>query len=299
MDLTSGDPEVVLDGWGFLEGILERDGVVHFVDADRGGAWALADGGEPEAVVRHRKGIGGLGFHADGGFVVTGRNVAWKPDARKVEEDTTRVVVAQGDDGRLGFNDLVVDAVGRLYVGSLGELPVGGGASPDVRPGNLYLVDLDGAVRVVADGIALTNGLAFSPDGSQLFHVDSGRAEVRRYDVRPDGGLGAPKVVFRSDDGILDGAATRGDGTIWIAQAYAGTIQVIDLDGGAVGRVEVGRSTPTSLCFGGPDGTDVFVATGTHPNDTSEAGAILRLRSPVPGVAMGVAGFAHEAASHP
>lgn len=283
MDLVTGEPEICLDGLGFLEGAIAHAGSVYFVDASDGGAWCLASDGTVSGVVRHRKGIGGLALHDDGGFVVSGRNVAWKPDAR-AGEDATHVLVAQGTDGRVGFNDLVVDPVGRIYVGSLGELPRGGGVDPDAAPGNLYLVDLDGTVSVVADGIALTNGLTLSPAGELLFHVDSGRSEVRRYDVRSDGSLGAPTVVFRSDDGVLDGAATRADGTIWIAQAYAGRIQVIDLDGRAVGRVGVGRSTPTSLCFGGDDGCDVYVATGHRPGDPDERGAIVRLRSATPGL---------------
>jgi gluconolactonase len=282
MNLVAGDPHVRLDGLGFLEGVVEHAGDVYFVDASGGGAWCISPGGGLAAVVEHRRGIGGLGVHQTAGFVVTGRNVAWKGDARRGETGT-RILIEQNDDGRRGFNDLVVDGRGRIYVGSLGELPQHGLARPDVLPGHLYLIDVDGSVSTVADGLALTNGLAFAPDGSMLFHVDSGRAEVRRYDVRRDGSLSEPRVVFKSVDGVLDGAATRADGTIWIAQAYAGSLQVIDLDGHPVGRVPVGRSTPTSLAFGGSDGCDLYVATGHRP-DRHEPGAILQLRSTHPGI---------------
>jgi len=297
MKLVTGEPEICLDGRGFLEGAAAHEGWLYFVDASDGGAFCLGAHGIVGEVVRHRKGMGGLALHEDGGVVVTGRNVAWKPDARD-GSDATHVLVERSDDGRLGFNDLVVDQVGRIYVGSLGELPQGGHVNPNAAPGHLYLIDLDGTVSVVADGIALTNGLAFSPAGDLLFHVDSGKSEVRRHEVRPDGTLSAPKVVFRSDrsdDGVLDGAATRADGTIWIAEAYVGTIQVIDLDGHAVGRVDVGRSTPTSLCFGGDDACDLYVATGHRPGDSNERGTIMRLRSVIPGIPAAKAAVRHRA----
>src|SRR5882757_6455491 len=49
-----------------------------------------------EVVVAHRKGVGGLVAHRDGGLVVTGRNVA-----QKAVDRTTMVVIQTAAPGRL------------------------------------------------------------------------------------------------------------------------------------------------------------------------------------------------------
>ena len=88
-------------------------------------------------------------------------------------------------DVAIGFNDLTTDAAGRVWVGSLAFRPVGSG---DVmRPGHLHVIERDGTVRTVADGVTLTNGLGFSPDGRTLYHSDSRIHTVRAYAVGDDG----------------------------------------------------------------------------------------------------------------
>lgn len=58
----------------------------------------------------------------------------------------------------VGFNDLTTDAVGRIYVGSL-AFRVLAGDTPKL--GHLHMVDLDGSVRTLANGVMLTNSLGF------------------------------------------------------------------------------------------------------------------------------------------
>jgi gluconolactonase len=41
------------------------------------------------------------------------------------------------------------------------------------------MIDLDGGVRTVSQGVLLTNGLGFSPDGRRLFHSDARAGHVR------------------------------------------------------------------------------------------------------------------------
>ena len=65
--------------------------------------------------------------------------------------------------GATGFNDLTTDKAGRVYVGSL-AFRVFGGEAP--KPGHLHVIDLDGTMRTLSDGVMLTNGLGFSPMAS-------------------------------------------------------------------------------------------------------------------------------------
>src|SRR5690606_3625471 len=128
--------------------------------------------GSVDTVIPHRRGMGGVVPHADGGFVVSGRNIAWK----RPSGDST---VLFDDETSDGFNDLTTDADGRVYVGSLRFDPLAGGATGNGgEPGDLYCIDLDGGVRKVGADVKLTNGLGVSPDGTKLYHSDSNACVV-------------------------------------------------------------------------------------------------------------------------
>ena len=84
--------------------------------------------------------------------------------------DYTTIVSEHGGE-TLNFNDIVADAAGRVYAGTLYWDDNG-----MQRPGKLYLIDGGGAVRVVEERIELSNGLAFSPDNRTLYYADTPRA---------------------------------------------------------------------------------------------------------------------------
>jgi sugar lactone lactonase YvrE len=118
-----------------------------FSDMTQGGVYRLGiSRARREVVVAHRKGVGGLVAHRDGGLVVTGRNVA-----QKAVDGTTTVVMQTAAD-ELFFNDLTADRRGRLFVGSVG-MNTASAVKDDVNLpcGRLCRVDLDGSVTVLAD----------------------------------------------------------------------------------------------------------------------------------------------------
>ncbi len=115
------------------------------------------------------------------------------------------------DHGNVGYNDLTTDAKGRIYVGSLGASPVfADGRTP--QAGNLYLIDLDGSVRIVGRDVQLTNGLGFSPDGRTLYHSDSRAAACSAIRVARDGSLGEKRLFVRAEKGVPDGLVVSIDG---------------------------------------------------------------------------------------
>src|SRR5581483_7554310 len=92
--------ETLLTGYGLIEApVWDGTGLV-FSDVSNGGLHLLGPDGEVTTVVAHRRGIGGAAPHADGGYVISGRNVAWKSG------DATSVLFA-GDPANppKGFND--------------------------------------------------------------------------------------------------------------------------------------------------------------------------------------------------
>jgi gluconolactonase len=270
--------EPLATGYELVEAPLWRPGEgLYFSDVLGGGVHRLGLDGQVQTVLPHRRGIGGMAWHQAGGLVVGGRNIAFKSlDGRRsavLLDETTAP-------GSQGFNDLATDAAGRLYVGAL-AFRVFGGEAP--RPGRLHLVDLDGRARGVADGILLTNGLGFSPDGRRLYHSDARADVVRVYDVGEDGGL-SPWRPLAELRGTPDGLAVAADGSVWVALAAAGSVVVLEPDGRERRRLAVPLPMVTSLCFGGDDLRDLYVVTGARHGPRERCGTVYRTRADVPGM---------------
>ena len=248
-------------GYGLIEGPVWDDerGLI-FSDVVFGGVFALNTAGRVSQVVEHRKGIGGMALHEAGGLVVSGRNIAFK----SFQGGDTIVLLDRNEaEGNLGYNDITTDAKGRIYAGSLGRSTVfQDGRTP--QAGSLYLIDLDGSARVVANDIQLTNGLGFSPDGKVLYHSDSERKSVYCYNVAEDGSLGEKKHFVTTEKGSPDGLVVSEDGRVWVAQAGRNAgVGVYDKQGVLTELIE----TPgmcTSVCFGGSERKTLYMVSGSE-----------------------------------
>jgi len=259
-----------------------------FSDMTQGGVYALRPGAaEPTVVVPHRKGIGGLVAHADGGLVLAGRNVAHKRPGDPAA--ATAVLLETADDEQF-FNDLTADGRGRLYVGSVGKDPApdSGATRPD---GRLYRLDLDGAITVLADDVLVSNGLGTDPADELLYHVDSNRRLVWADRVGADGPAGgAPgsnREVFVDTSeyaGVPDGLTVAADGSVWVAMAGGGVVVAWDAKGARVAEVPVPQALVTSVTFGGADLGTLFVLTGHDHDHPDPAGGCLYSAAAVPGL---------------
>lgn len=276
--------EILASGYGLIEGPVWVPGAgLMFSDVHAGGVYGLAEDGAVTTVFPYRRGIGGMALHADNGLVVGGRNIAFKSFTGT---DTVVLLDHDTDNGNLGYNDLTTDAAGRVYAGSLGSPVFEEG---EQIAGDLYLIDLDGSARVVAEDVLLTNGLGFSPDAKTLYHSDSRRQTVYRYAVGPNGDLG-PKQPFASlENGAPDGLAVSVDGAVWVAVAGDGCVAVFEPDGTLRERIAVPMPMCTSVCFGGDDLMDLYVVTGSDGADGDREGAVYRLPVPTPGLSVSLA----------
>lgn len=279
------DVRALASGFGLLEGpVWDPAAGLMFADATKGGAYLLDRQGNVSTVFEHRRGIGGMVRHERGGLIVSGRNIAYKgPDA-----SSTILVLPNGPErGIVGFNDITTDAQGRIYAGALGFVPTetelsGVGGSQKGAP--LFLIELDGTARIVHPTVNITNGLGFSPDGTRLYHADSGTRTVNVYDVLPDGGLARQRAFAVVEEGLPDGVAVAADGSVWVGIAHGGQIMVFSPDGTLRDRLLFPLPMITSLCFGGDDMQDVFVTSGSDGSGRADAGTIFHLRSDIPGL---------------
>jgi xylono-1,5-lactonase len=272
--------ERVATGYGLIEGpVWDPAKGLYFSDVPNGGVHLLDRAGKISLVVPKRRGIGGMALHANGGLIVGGRDIA----CVSLADGLTRTLLPLDKiPGATGFNDLTTDSAGRIYVGSL-AFKVFGGEEP--KPGHLHVIDLDGTMRTLSDGVMLTNGLGFSPDGKRLYHNDARAGHVRVYDVNADGSVG-PWKTFASlaPGGVPDGLKVATDGSVWVADAHGGRVAVFEANGNHRQDIAVPLPMVTSICFAGDDLRDLYIVTGSRGGPHENCGSIFKTRVDVAGL---------------
>jgi gluconolactonase len=244
--------EELAGGYSLLEApVWDGAGGVYFSDALQGGVRRWSREGV-EDVLPKRRGIGGMCLHADGGLVMTGRDVI------HVRDGEQRVVLG-GMDGVTGYNDFGTDEEGNVYVGALRFNPFAG---EDPVPGQIWKVDSSGATPAL-EGVDWPNGVAVSHDGT-LYACDYAHGTV----LTGDGS------VFARSPAAADGLALDAEGGLWVGAGQGGLAR-FEPDGTLDRTVDVPADFVSSMCFGGDDMRDVYVTT---------MGALLHARCEVPGV---------------
>jgi gluconolactonase len=158
----------------------------------------------------------------DGSLIVCDQG-GWSSPARLSRVDPSTGATSAVVDGRYGLplnspNDVVVRADGTIWFTdpSYGYLQ---GFRPRPRTGDVvYRFDLArGVLTVVADTFDKPNGLAFSPDGRQLYIADSGRPRrVVAFDVSGDR-LVHERVFAITPNGDPDGLETDAAGRVYVS----------------------------------------------------------------------------------
>jgi gluconolactonase len=267
--------ERIASGYQLAEApVATADGGVVFSDVLGGGVhrWSPATG-EVDVVVPKRRGVGGMAAHADGGLVMSGRDVS------HVRDGVSRVVWAP-EPGVAGINDLTVDPDGHVVVGLLRFHPFAGEAPV---PGE-FVVVRDGAVTGEVFGDVLwVNGCAFSPDGTTFYGCDYQRGVVSAADRRSDGSFGPSRVVVTSPSGEVDGMAVDETGALWVALGARCTVGRFTPDGQLDSELDVPAGFVASLCFGGADGRTLFVTTASRAEGPEPDGAVFMAPVPVAG----------------
>jgi D-xylonolactonase len=197
--------------------------------------------------------INGFRQNRAGGFVITNAEGIWL----WTPGGAPKPVVLEVDGSKCQMNDCTADAAGRLLSGSQFYDP----EKPYER-GKLIRVDQDGRGVVLDEGFELSNGLGFSPDGKTLYFTDSVARRIYAYDYDVAGGAASRRRVFVQvprEEGIPDGLAVDAEGYVWSAQWYGGCVVRYDPEGKVERRIPVPAKQTSSLAFGGPDLTDIFI----------------------------------------
>jgi gluconolactonase len=121
----------------------------------------------------------------------------------------------------------------------------------------------DGTVTLLTREMTRPNGLAFSPDEKLLYvaQSDSTAAIWRVFDVKPDGTLGASRVLFdatamtKTLKGLPDGLKIDTEGNLFATGP--GGVLVISPQGKHLGTISTGQAT--SNCAFGDDGRTLYI----------------------------------------
>jgi sugar lactone lactonase YvrE len=233
-------------------------------------------------------------------------SIDWLPDGRLVvvangpgriarrEPDGTVVTHASlAGLSEFPWNEIVVDGAGRAYVDNIGFDMTGGGAdgggmdggdggetedggSPDGGAGAgqgtgfVVLVEPDGSVRQVADGLSFPNGMAITGGGSTLLVAESYAGCLTAYDIGPDGGLGGRRVWAAVEGSAPDGICLDAAGAAWFADVPNRRCVRVAEGGEVLDVVDADRGC-FSCTLGGDDGRTLFAVAARWP-DVMEGG---------------------------
>ena len=201
--------------------------------------------------------VGCIGLAQGGGFIAGARSGLWR--LGPTGERLTKLADNPEDQTASRFNDGRVDPAGRYLAGTLDEPKAGSNA-------HLYRYDERGLVAL-ASGLLTSNGLAFSPDGRTLYHSDTPRFVIWRYDYDPATGEADNRRVFVQldpsgcDRGRPDGAAVDSEGCYWSALYEGARLHRYDPDGRLMSSHPIPARRPAMPAFGGPGLKTLYVTT--------------------------------------
>jgi len=269
--------EVVVDGRALLGESPTWDevtGTLIWVDILRGEIHRYSVADDRDVSTRLACVVGAAIPRRNGGLVAAaGLGIALLDEA-----DVHLAWLARADRGDR-MNDAACDPVGRLWAGTL---------TVAQRPNAsaLYRFD-DSRLTCVLDDVTLSNGLAWSPDGSTFYYVDTSteRIDAFDYDVAT-GTIAARRTLVDLHDvpGRPDGLTVDAEGGIWVVMARGGTVRRFGPGGALENVITIGTPGVTNCSFGGEGLRDLYVTTACVGLGEAElveyplAGALLRVR---------------------
>src|SRR3954447_12577995 len=243
--MTEVKLRTVHDGGRYFEGPRCHQGRLWFVDCMERTLLSLAPSGACEQHAKFDDDTPcGLGVLPDGRIVVLTmskkRLFAYSDGELSLYSDLSDIATGTID-------DMIVDGLGRAYIGDLGfDLP----PPPDRGAvGRIILVMPDGASRVVADGLRFPNGIAVSAGNDRLVVAEMDGACLADYDIAADGGL-----KLRGRFGSMktpDGICLDADGAVWVAAFEEDAFIRLDRTGRELQRVDVPGRRALACVLGG------------------------------------------------
>jgi len=193
----------------------------------------------------------------------------------RTEFDGKRTVMADRHDGKRfnSPNDVVIKSDGSIWFTDpsygIDSDYEGDAARSEIGACHVYRVDpASGRVTVVASDFVQPNGLAFSPDESLLYVVDTGLTHkadgphhVRRFKVSTNGSkLTGGEVLATCPAGLYDGFRVDVHGNLWLSAGDG--VHCNASDGSLLGKILIPEAV-ANVCFGGAKLNRLFICATT------------------------------------
>lgn len=186
------------------------------------------------------------------------------------------------------FNDGKCDPAGRFLAGTMDNKEEG------AVTGSLYSLAANFEVRRLFEGVAISNGIAWSPDYRTLYYIDSPTQQVIAFDYDLDNGTVSNRrvIITLTEPNVFpDGMTSDMTGMLWIALWGGESVTRWNpATGELLERIYLPALNVSSCTFGGAQMTELYVTTARK--GTAEAtlakypktGSLFRIQTDVTGM---------------
>jgi sugar lactone lactonase YvrE len=260
---------ILTEGLFFGEGPRWHDGRLWFSDFYAHAVMSVGADGQPRTELELEDQPSGLGWLPDGRLLVVSM-----ADLKLLRLDAGGLKV-HADLSELSAhlcNDMVVDSLGRAWVGNFGfdldaliEEKGVEDALANHPSTNLVRVDPDGSVHLASADMHFPNGMVITPDGKTLIVAETLSMCLTAFDIEADGSLSNRRVWAEVGLRAPDGIALDADGHVWVANAMAAECVLVAEGGEILQTIET--SQPCFACMlGGDDGKTLHLVTAQSSN---------------------------------
>ena len=266
--------KVLAEGIYFGEGPRWRDGRLWFSDFYAHAVKSVSLAGDLRTEFEIDDQPSGLGWMPDGSMLIV--SMIKRQLLRRTPDGAIGVHADLGSIATFHCNDMVVDGLGRAYVGNFGfdldAATAAGGVTAEHPAAKLALVSPQGVASVAAEGLRFPNGSVITPDGRTLIVGETFGRVLSAFDIAVDGSLSNRRVWASLAPRLPDGICLNADGDVWVANPTAPEC-VLVAEGGAV-KEEIDTGAPCFACMlGGDDGRTLFMLTAGGSGSGNAAAA--------------------------
>lgn len=187
----------------------------------------------------------------------------------------------------LRFNDGKCAPDGTLWIGTMHQ-------QVNQPIAKLYKLSTVGVLEEMEDGITVSNGIAWSPDGATMYYTDSPTYTIvaYNYDAR-SASISNKRIAIRTPKawGTPDGNTIDKDGMLWIAHWGGGIVSKWNpTTGELLDSIKVPAPHVTSVALGGKDLKTLFITSSKKWMTDEEkaqyplAGGLFSIRVETPGI---------------
>lgn len=220
---------ILLDKLYFGEGPRWREGMLWFSDMHAQKVLKVDPQGNVKTVVElDDDQPSGLGWLPNGDLLIVAMT---KKQVLRFNDSQLSVHADLSSLASHFCNDMVVDHVGRAYVGNFG-FDIHNGAQQSAA--ELICVEVDGSARCVDDDLIFPNGAVITPDNKTLIVAETFASRLTAFDILDSGDLTNKRIWAQLPKGAVpDGICLDAGGGIWSASPTSNNC-IRQIEGGEV-----------------------------------------------------------------